>query len=421
MIDLIVRRCRVEDAPDLADVAIDGGRIVAIETTSDLTGRREIDAGGRVLVPGFVNAHVHLDKAFVGGLAPSGLMLDGVRLGTARKRSYTREDVQARVRRALDLAVRHGITALRSPVDVDPIVGTMCVEAIAELCEEYRDRIAVQILAFPQEGFLGVEGMHDLMRRAVSVGADVMGGRPHGDPAEATDYDRHIDDALDIAAGRMVDMSTDALFPADRRERPDPRGLGVYRLADAVLRRGYGPGSVTAHHVLALSAVDARGAADVVDHVREAGMSIITLPTSNLFTEGRTDEDTPRRGLTRVKDFLRAGVNVAMGTDNLDDTYLPFASMDMLLEAHVCACAAHLGNEAEMGDLLRMVSHNGAHALMLEDYGTGVGCRADLVLLDTADHASIVATQPEKNFVIKGGRVVAENGAATAVPMGEIA
>jgi cytosine/creatinine deaminase len=348
-------------------------------------------------------------------------MLDGVALGTARKHRYTPEDVRARVRRALDLAVRHGVTALRSPVDVDPIVGTMCVEAIAAVREEYRDRIDVQILAFPQEGFLGVEGMHELMRRAVSVGADVMGGRPHGDPPAATDYDRHIDDALDIAAGRMVDMSTDAIFPADRAEQPDPYGLGVYRLAEAVLRRGYGPGNVTAHHVLALSAVPPGPAGEVIARIVEAGLNVITLPTSNLFTEGRTDPDTPRRGLTRVKDLLRAGVNVAMGTDNLDDTYLPFASMDMLLEAHVCAVAAHLGNTDEMRDLLRMVSHNGARTLMLEGYGTAVGCRADLVVLDTADHGAIVATQPEKVYVIKSGNVVAENGAASPAPLGEIA
>jgi cytosine deaminase len=210
-------------------------------------------------------------------------------------------------------------------------------------------------------------------------------------------------------------MSTDAIFPADRADRPDPEGLGVYRLAEAVIRRGYDPGRVTAHHVLALSAIPADGAQSVVERVREAGMNIITLPTSNLFTEGRTDPDTPRRGLTRVKDFLRAGVNVAMGTDNLDDTYLPFANMNLLLEAHVCAVAAHLGNRDELEHLLRMVTYNGARTLALEGYGTAVGDRADLVVLDTSDHGSIMRSQPEKVYVIKAGRVVAENGGRPAV------
>jgi cytosine deaminase len=410
MIDLSIRGCRVEEAPGLVDIAVDDGRIVRIEPASQLSARREIQAGGRVLIPGFVNAHVHLDKAFIGGLAPSGLMLDGVARGAARKREYTHEDVKQRARRALDLAVRHGVTALRSPVDVDPIVGTLGVEAMAEVREEYRDRIEVQILAFPQEGFLGIDGMHELLARAVDLGADVIGGRPHGDPPYALDFDRHIDDIFDIADGRLVDMSVDALFPEDRCSAPNPEGLGVYRLAEAVLRRGYPPGAVTAHHVLALSALDVTSAGLVIERVRDARMNIITLPTSNLFTEGRTDPYNPRRGLTRVKDFVGSGVNVALGTDNLDDTYLPFANTNLLLEAHVCACAAHLGNEDELRELMRMVTYNGAATLALEDYGTALGDRADLVLLDTDDYRSILTTQPEKTYVIKAGRVVAENG-----------
>lgn len=410
MIDLLIRGCRVEESPALVDVAVEDGRIVGIEPASELCARREIQAGGRILIPGFVNAHVHLDKAFVGGLAPSGLMLDGVARGAARKREYTHEDVKQRVRRALDLAVRHGVTALRSPVDVDPIVGTLGVEASVEVRDEYRDRIEVQIMAFPQEGFLGVDGMPALLARAVDLGAEVVGGRPHGDPPHALDHDRHIDEIFEIADGRMVDMSVDALLPKDRSSQPDPAGLGVYRLAEAVLRRGYAPGTVTAHHVLALSALDVTSAGPVVERVRDARMNIITLPTSNLFTEGRTDPDNPRRGLTRVKDFMRASVNLALGTDNLDDTYLPFANMNLLLEAHVCACAAHLGNEDELRELTRMVTYNGAATLGLKHYGTGLGARADLVLLDTDDHGSIVTTQPEKTHVIKAGRVVAENG-----------
>jgi cytosine deaminase len=410
MIDLLIRGCRQEDAPALVDIGIDDGRIVDVQSTSQLEGRLEIQADGRVLIPGFVNAHVHLDKAFVGGLAPSGLMLDGVARGAARKREYTREDIKQRVRRALDLAVRHGITALRSPVDVDPIVGTMGVEATAEVREEYRDRIDVQIVAFPQEGFLGVGGMHELLAEAVELGADVVGGRPHGDPAHALDYDRHIDEIFEIADGRPVDMSVDALFPADRTTPPDPEDLGVFRLAEGVLRHGYPPGAVTAHHVLALSAVDATSAARVIERVRDARMNIITLPTSNLFTEGRVDPDNPRRGLTRVKDFVSAGVNVALGTDNLDDTYLPFANMNLLLEAHVCACAAHLGNDDELRELTRMVTQYGAVTLGLEGYGSALGDRADLVLLDTGHYGSIVTAQPEKTHVIKAGRVVSENG-----------
>ena len=397
-------------------MVIDGGRVAAREVASELAGHHEIEAGGRVVIPGLVNSHVHLDKAFVGGLAPSGLMRDGVALGTKRKRHYTREDIKSRVRRALDLAVRHATTARCSPVDVDPIVGTLCVAALAEVREEYRDRIDIQVLAFPQEGLLGVDGMHDLMRRAVEVGGDLVGGRPQGDPVEALDYERRIDATFEIAAGRLIDMSVDAICLSQRSQRPDPAELGVYRLAEAVIRLSYRRGAVTARHVLALSAVSEPDADRVIDLVRQAGVNVITLPSSNLFTEGRTDKDTPRRGLTRVKSFLQAGVNVAMGTDNLDDTYLPFANMNPLLEAHVCACAAHLGNQNELPQLRGMITHSGAQTLAIERYGTAGGCRADVVVLETADHSSIVTTQPEQSHVIKAGRVVAVNGVARRLP-----
>ncbi len=415
MIDLLLRTARVEDGAETSDIGIEAGRIVALGRRIDLPARREIPLAGRVVIPGFVNPHVHLDKAFVGGLAPSGIMLEGVARGRELKAAYSREDIKRRARRGLELAIRHGVTAIRSPADVDPIVGTSCVEALAELREEYRGRLDLQVLAFPQEGFLGVEGMHALLRRAVEVGADVVGGRPHGDPPEALDYDRHIADVFAIADGRPIDMSVDALFPP---EPFDPFSLGVYRLAEAAIRCGYPTGRITAHHVLALSAVDAEAAAPIVERVRQANLNIVTLPTSNLFTEGRTDAKNPRRGLTRVKDFLRAGVNLAFGTDNLDDTYLPFSNIDPLLEAHVCAVAAHLGTVDERRALMRMATHNGARVLGIEDYGLAVGCRADLVVLDTADYDAIIGTRPEKLYVIKDGAVIVTNRTVTEIHRG---
>jgi cytosine deaminase len=407
VIDLILRGARVEDDPRIVDVGIDQGRVAARAPRLDLEGRTELELRGRIVLPAFVNPHLHLDKAFVGGLAPSGLMLDGVEYGRRLKSTYMREDIQSRARRGLDLAIRHGVTALRACADVDPIVGTLCVEALVEIRDEYHDRIDVQVLAFPQEGFLGVPGMASVMRQALDAGADVIGGRPHGDPPHAVDFDRHIEELFTIADGRPIDMSVDAIFPP---QPIDPRGLGVYRLALAALRHARTAGQITAHHVLALSAVELDAAEPIIDAVRDASLNITTLPTSNLFTEGRLDACNPRRGLTRVKDFWRAGVNVAIGTDNLDDTYLPFVNGDPLVEAHVCACAAHLGTPSERRALLDMLTYNGARTLGLHaGYGTDIGKRADLVVLDTRHYLDVVTTRPEKLYVLKAGRIVAHN------------
>lgn len=410
MVDLVLRGAVLEGMAGPVDIAIDGGRIIGVGGAIDRPTRSEIHLGGRVLLPGFVNSHIHLDKTFVGGLAESGIMTDGVAAGRALKRRYTREDIQARARRAINLAIRHGTTALRTCADVDPIVGTLCVEALAELRDEYAGRITMQIVAFPQEGVLGVEGMPDLLRRAVKAGADVLGGRPHGDP----DPQGHVDLLFSLAQELdcPVDMSVDAIFPP---EPIDPMALGIARVARKTIESGY-QGRVTVHHVLALGAVPPGPAGEVVALAREARLNVITNPTSNLFTEGRTDPINPRRGLTRVKDFLAAGVNVSMGTDNIDDTYLPYVNADMLQEAFVASAAAHLGTLAERRALLRMCTVNGARTLGIDrEYGLAPGARADLVVLDAISLDEVITRQPEKLSVFKGGRLMAANRRITDV------
>jgi len=408
MIDLILRGARGEGQPAPVDIAIEGGRIVSVGPPAGAPARAEIQLDGRLVLPGFVNSHIHLDKAFVGGLAESGIMTDGVAAGRALKRRYTRQDIQARARRAINLAIRHGTTALRTCADVDPIVGTLCVEALAELRDQYADRLTMQIVAFPQEGVLGVEGMPEMLRRAMKAGADVLGGRPHGDPNPQAHVDLMFGLAQELDC--PVDMSVDAIFPPDPI---DPMALGITRVARKTIEVGY-QGRVTVHHVLALSAVPPGPAAEVVGLAKEARLNVITNPTSNLFTEGRTDPVNPRRGLTRVKDFLAAGVNVSMGTDNIDDTYLPYVNADMLQEAFLASAAAHLGTPAERRALLRMVTGNGARTLGIEaDYGVAPGKRADLVVLDAETADAVLSHQPEKLYVFKEGRLTASNRRST--------
>ena len=404
MIDLILRGANVDGLENHVDIGIDGGRIIGIADRINQPSRLEIPLDGRLVVPAFVNSHIHLDKAFVGGLTESGIATEGVAAGRRLKTQYTRQDIQARARRVINLAIRHGTGAIRTCADVDPIVGTLCVEALAELRDEYAGRVTMQIVAFPQEGLLGVDGMSDMLRRAMKLGADVLGGRPHGDP----DPQGHVDLIFGLAQelGCPVDMSVDAIFPP---EPIDPMLLGISRVARKTIELGY-QGRVTVHHVLALSAVPPELASEVVALAKEARLNIITNPSSNLFTEGRADPVKPRRGLTRVKDLLVAGINVSIGTDNVDDTYLPFVNVDMVQEAFVASLAAHLGTRAERRLLLQMCTTNGARALGIDaDYGVALGKRADLVVLDTSSVDDIVTQQPEKLYVIKEGRVIAAN------------
>jgi cytosine/creatinine deaminase len=199
-------------------------------------------------------------------------------------------------------------------------------------------------------------------------------------------------------------MSVDAIFP------PDPvtvEQLALPVLARKAIERGL-QRRVTAHHALALSAVPKSAAAPVIKLIADAQLNVTFNPISNLFTEGRTDDSNPRRGLTRVKELWSAGVNVAYGTDNMDDTYLPYINLDLLTEGLVASVAAHMGTVDERRALVQMATYGAAKTLGIEEgYGMNVGCRADLVVLATDSIDKVLTEVPRKVAVLKGGRVVA--------------
>jgi len=181
--EMIIRRVRISDEQPLVDIGIADGRIVAIEEKIEKKVDEEIDAEGRVALPGFIEAHLHLEKAFLHRRMPArfGTLEEAIRVTGILKSKQEREDVLDRSRQVLDMAIKNGTTLVRAHPDVDPIQGLIGVETALQLKEEYRDLLDLQIVAFPQEGWLKTEGVQDLMENAVDLGADVVGGCPYNE------------------------------------------------------------------------------------------------------------------------------------------------------------------------------------------------------------------------------------------------
>jgi len=258
----------------------------------------------------------------------------------------------------------------------------------------------IQIVAFPQEGILKNPGCEKLMREAMKMGADVVGGMPANENSPE-DSRRHIEIAFDIAEefDADIDMHID--------ETDDPFYRTLEMLADETIKRGY-EGRVTAGHACALAAYDDHYANYVIEKVKKAEINVITNPATNLMLQGRHDKQPVRRGITRVKELLAAGVNVSFGQDCVKDTFYPFGSADMLQVALITAHAAHLSLPHEIKTTFDMPTVNAAKILRLEDYGLEKGKRADIVILDTDNVRDAIRLQPIRLFVIKSGRVIAK-------------
>jgi cytosine/creatinine deaminase len=401
--EMLIRNVRIDDERPLMDIGIRGGRIAAIEEGIDGAGDEEIDAGGRVALPGFIEPHLHLEKAFVHRRLParSGTLEEAIRVTGILKAKQQRDDVLERSRRVLDMAVRNGTVLIRAHPDVDPIQGLIGVETALELKDEYRDLLDLQIVAFPQEGLLKTAGATELMQQALAMGADVVGGCPYNE-LTWDDTCAHIDKVFELALTNDLDVDMHADFADDTQ---DKRFAAAEYIARKTIAVGY-QGRVALGHMTSLGALIPEDAKPVIDLLREADIHIITLPATDTYLGGRKDEAKPRRGLTPVRALHAAGVNVAYSSNNIRNAFTPFGKADPLQIGNLLAHLVQFGTPEHQLEILKMGTSNAARAVGLaDDYGLAVGKPADLMILDTLVVADALLDMPPRSWVLKRGRI----------------
>jgi cytosine deaminase len=330
-----------------------------------------------------------------------GTLDEAIRLTGILKSKQEKQDVLERSRQVLDMAVRSGTVVVRAHPDVDPIQGLIGVETALELKDEYRDLLDLQIVAFPQEGWLKTSGVQELMEQALAMGADVVGGCPYNE-LSWDDTSSHIDKVFDLAQQRdlPVDMHVD--FADDTQDR---RFAATEYIARKTIETGY-RGRVSLGHVTSLGSLTPDTLKPIIDLLREADIHIVTLPATDTYLGGRRDEINPRRGLTPVRALHAGGVNVAYSSNNIRNAFTPFGKGDPLQIGNLLAHLIQFGTPEHQADILKMSTTNAARAVGLtDDYGLAVGKPADLVILDTRVVADALLDIPPRSWVLKRGRI----------------
>lgn len=417
--DLVIQGAQLRGSPTLTDIGILDGRIAALRPGLDTEGAEVIDAGGRLTVPGFIDSHVHIGKSFYGRetgrwvygakeWAPEGLqeryrrrsksaMADyemraenvvPILRTWAWKEAYTVEDVARRIGDVLTLALGNGVTASRMFIDVDSFAGLVELEGAFEARRRFADLMQLQICAFPQEGLDADPETAGLMRRAMEMGVDVVGGLPW---IEWTDElcRRHVDFVFELA--REFDKPLH--FLCDDARSPMARTLE--QVAAKTLQTGW-YGRVASSHNGALSSYPEAHAYKVMNLIRNAEMNISCNSHVNLLG-----------AVTRVHELVDLGVNVSIGQDDVDNFYYPFGRCDPLEWAWSMVHAGSFAYPRGIEQVFDMLTVNGARTLGLTDYGLEEGRRADLVVLDCRHPHDAIQFQVDRRHVISNGRRVA--------------
>lgn len=399
MTDWILRRARFISSPETKDLLVQDGKISFLPGKKGRFSARELDLEGRLVIPGFVDAHLHLDKAFAleHGLRPANTLPEAVKAFYTWQKEMTPRQVYENARRVAETALLHGTIALRTHVTLDQETGFTWLEALARVKQDMAGKQVVQVVAFLDSAELQPGKSLTWFRQALERGADLIGGAP-----AVSDNPQQSVDLLIEAAGE-----TDSGLDLHVDESDDPATRTLEYLADRLLALDFRQ-PVTAGHCCSLSAIPEDIAGRIIDKVVEAKINIITLPSCNLFLMGRGDRGLVRRGLTRVRELLDAGVNVAYASDNIRDLFNPFGSADMLQQALILAHAVQLGSLEEQRLVLEMGTKNPAAILGLQGYGLDPGSSASFIVLDDADWGSALAKVSPRRYIFSQGELVAE-------------
>ncbi|GBE14648.1 MAG TPA: N-acyl-D-amino-acid deacylase [Proteobacteria bacterium] len=408
MRDLLLRNARVSDDQDLTDISVEDGVITGV-APQILSGEdiEIIDIQGHVVIPSLVESHLHPDKALLEERMPnvSGTLAEAIHNTGVLKAKYTLDDVIERAETVLRWSMMYGSTIMRAHPDVDPIAKLLGVQALLELRKKYAGYLDLQIVVFPQEGIIKAPDTLELMEEGIRLGADVVGACPYNE-TDLNDTNRHLEIVFKMAEkhGLPLDMHVDFTDDVD-----DPRYMTTETICDMTTAYGM-QGKVALGHVTTLGALDVDKHGPLFDKIAKADVTIMPLPATDIYLNGRKDKKNVRRGMAPVQALLQHGVNVVFASNNIRNAFTPFGNGNLLPIGYLLAETHHMGSAEQQREVLKMATYNAAKCLGIEDtYGIAKGKKADLVVFDSSRLCDVIQDQPLALYVIKGGRVVVEN------------
>lgn len=391
--DLIFRNALLRSSAAPVDIGVKAGRIAAIEPKLACEAV-EVDIGGHLALPGFVDTHIHLDKACLLDRCGHnhGSLSDAIRAVSAMKRDFTIEDVYARGAKVLERAIVHGTTRMRTHVEIDPRIGLRSFEAVKALRRDYAWAIDLSLCVFPQEGLTNDPGAEDLLVQALRDGGDVIGGCPYTD----TDPNAHLERIFDLAQEFDVDVDLHLDFDLD------PSWWHLDEVCRQTERRNY-QGRVAIGHATKLSALPPERMKAATAQLATAGIAVTVLPATDLYLMGREATHNAPRGLTLAHRLAGDGVVCSIATNNVLNPFTPFGDASLLRMANFYANVAH-ASVRDFDTCLDLVTELPARLMNLDDYGIKLGNPADLVVLDTKNSRFAIAELPDIVMGFKSGR-----------------
>ncbi|MGB3159619.1 MAG: cytosine deaminase [Carnobacterium sp.] len=395
------------------DILIEEGIITRIEDRIEydqVQGHEVVDAKGKLVSAPFIEPHIHLDSVLTAGEPrwnESGTLFEGIQTWSERKQSLTIEDVKTRARKALKMQIANGIQFVRTHVDVtDPSLTAL--KALIELREEMKESVTIQLVAFPQEGILSYPNGLDLLEEALKLGADVVGGIPHYEFTREYGVES-INKVVELA------LKYNVLIDVHCDEIDDEQSRFLEVLATRAYEYGIGD-KVTASHTTAMGSYNDAYTSKLFRILKLSGIHFISNPLVNIHLQGRFDSYPKRRGLTRVKELLAAGMNVAFGHDDIFDPWYPLGTGNMLQVLHMGLHVGQMMGYEEINQSLHLISTNSAKAMhILDEYGVEVGKPGNLIILDADSGYETVRRQAVVLYSIRKGTIISQTTPAVSI------
>jgi len=413
---VIIKNVKLRGREGFWNITIKEGKIHSLSQGEAEAGHEILDAAGSLASSPFIEPHIHLDTTLTAGEPEwnqSGTLFEGIQRWAQRKETLTHEDVKTRAKTALKWQIAQGIQHVRTHVDVtDPTLTAL--KALLEVKEEMSDYVDLQLVAFPQEGINSYPSGAELMEEALKMGADVVGGIPHFEFTREYGV-ASMKTAFDLAEkyDRLVDIHCD--------EIDDEQSRFVEVVAAEAYERGLGS-RVTASHTTAMGSYNDAYTYKLFRLLKLSNINFVANPLVNIHLQGRFDTYPKRRGITRVKELLEAGLNVSFGHDDIFDPWYPLGTGNMLQVLHMGIHVSQLMGYEQIVNSFDLITNNSAKTLNIEDkYGIEEGKPANLIILDSENEYEAIRRQAAVKYSIRNGKVIAETKPSeTSVMFGEI-
>lgn len=399
------KNAKLRHREGLYDIVTEGEKIIGIakDSAGKYSDAEIVDLGGRLVCEPYVESHIHLDYVYTADIpaeeTASGTLFEAIEKWSGPKHQLSKEDIKKRAYKGILTEMRNGVQYIRTHVDVtDPEFTAF--QAMLEVKEEVKDKVDIQLIAFPQEGMYAYRDGDKLVEQALKMGADVVGGIPH---YEFTREDgvKSVKKAIELACryDKLVDIHCD--------ETDDDQSRFVEMIAAEAYFSGL-KDRVTASHTCAMGSYNNAYAFKLMSKLAQSGINCISCPTENTYLQGRYDNYPKRRGLTRIDELTAAGVNVSLGQDSISDPWYPLGNGNLMNQLDFAIHISHLMSVEQIWNALDYITVNGAKTLHLSDYGIREGSSASFIVIDAPNEFEAVRERAGIIRSVRKGRTIFE-------------